>query len=135
MEWKVEPDESRGFVRAMQWGEFSLDDQASFLTDLFTGPHWSPGLGVLFDYRGLIVGKLDEGDLAVVSTIFQSARRRLGSSKFALLCDSDELFEVGKHFGMLLAPKLDNELFIFRDEETAINWLVARMRRGNNDTH
>ena len=124
MEWKVEPDESGAFVRARQWGEFSLDDQAAFLADIFVGPHWRNGLGVLFDYRGLSVGKMDDGDLAAVSTMFQSARRRLESSKFALLCDSDELFEVGKHFGQLIAPKLDNDLFIFRDEAAAIAWLT-----------
>lgn len=128
MQWKVELDESGQFVRARQWDQFSLDDQASFLTDLFTGSHWRSGLGVLFDYRGLRVGTLDEGDLAAVSTIFQSARRRLASSKFALLCDSDELFEVGKHFGMLIAPKLDNTLFIFRDENAAVEWLKAKPR-------
>ena len=56
MQWRVHPDESGEFVRARQWDEFSLDDQARFLTDIFTGPHWRPGLGVLFDYRGLKVG-------------------------------------------------------------------------------
>ena len=125
MQWKVELDESGRFVRAKQWDEFDLDEQARFLTAIFTGPHWRPGLGVLFDYRGLIPADLDTGDLAVVTTIFQSARRRLESSKLALLCDSDELFEVGKQFGMMLAPKLENNLVIFRDEKAAIDWLIA----------
>ena len=125
MQWNVEIDESGQFVRAKQWDEFDLDEQAKFLTAIFTGPHWKPGLGVLFDYRGLVVRTLDEGDLAAVTTIFQSARRRLEDSKLALLCDSDELFEVGKHFGELIAPKLENRLFVFRDEQMAINWLSA----------
>ena len=77
MQWNVEIDESGQFVRAKQWDEFDLDEQAKFLTAIFTGPHWKPGLGVLFDYRGLVVRTLDEGDLAAVTTIFQSARRRL----------------------------------------------------------
>ena len=129
MEWKVGLDESAMFVRARQWGEFSLDDQADFMTGIFTGDHWKPGLGVLFDYRGLRMGELDEGDLAAVATIFQSARRRLEASRFALLCDSDELFELGKRFGQLIAPKLNNDMFIFRDEAAAVNWLVAAVRR------
>ncbi|HEX6280091.1 MAG TPA: hypothetical protein VFZ49_08785 [Pyrinomonadaceae bacterium] len=128
MQWKVEIDESGKFVRARQWDEFSLDDQADFLTAIFTGPHWKPGLGVLFDYRGLIVGKLDEGDLTVVRTIFQSSRHRLESSKLALLCDSDELFELGKHFGEMLASKLENNVFVFRDEQAAVDWLTARIQ-------
>jgi hypothetical protein len=125
MQWKVDFDESGQFVRAKQWDEFDLDDQARFLSDIFVSPRWTPGLGVLFDYRGLKIGTLDEGDLATISAIFQSARRRLEDSKLALLCDSDELFEVGKHFGMLIAPKLENNLFIFRDEKAAIDWLTA----------
>ncbi len=125
MQWKVEMDESGGFVRARQWDEFSLDDQSRFMTAIFTGSHWRPGLGVLFDYRGLIMGELDDGDLAVVTTIFQSARRRLAESKMALLCDSDELFELGEHFRTMLAPKLENTVFIFRDEQAAVDWLVA----------
>ena len=129
MEWKVELDESGKFVRAKQWDEFSLDDQADFLTAIFTGPHWKPGLGVLFDYRGLIMGELDEGDLAVVRTIFQSSRHRLESSKLALLCDSDELFELGKHFGEMLASKLENNVFVFRDEQAAVDWLAAKSPR------
>ena len=125
MKWKVELDKSGKFVRAKQWDEFDLDDQAQFLTDIFAGPHWQPGLGVLFDYRGLIAGNLDAGDLAAVSTIFQSARRRLESSRLALLCDSEELFEIGKQFGMMIAPKLENQLVIFRSEDAATAWLLA----------
>ena len=128
MQWKVDFDESSEFVRAKQWDEFDLDDQAKFLTDIFKSPKWRAGLGVLFDYRGLKVRTLDDGDLAAVSTIFQSARRRLEDSKLALLCDSEELFEVGKHFGMLIAPKLENTLFIFRDEQAALKWLTASAR-------
>jgi hypothetical protein len=126
MQWKVDFDESDEFVRAKQWDDFDLDDQAKFLTDIFTNSQWKAGLGVLFDYRGLKVQTLDDGDLAAVSTIFQSARRRLENSKLALLCDSDELFEVGKHFGVMIAPKLENNLIIFRDERAAIDWLKAR---------
>lgn len=125
MHWKVELDKSGKFVRAKEWDVFDLDDQAQFLTDIFAGAHWKPGLGVLFDYRGLIVVSLDDGDLAAISTIFQSARRRLESSRLALLCDEDELFEVGKKFGELLAPKLENQLVIFRDEKAAVDWLLA----------
>ncbi len=126
MKWKVELDTTGKFVRAREWDVFDLDDQAKFLTDIFAGAHWHAGLGVLFDYRGLVVaGALDEGDLAAISTIFQSARRRLEDSKLALLCDTDELFEVGKHFGMLIAPKLENRLVIFRDENAAVQWLLA----------
>ena len=125
MQWKVDFDESGDFVRARQWGDFDLDDQAKFLSDIFTNPHWRSGRGVLFDYRGLDVGALDEGDLAAITTILQSARRRLEDSKLALLCDSDELFEVGKSFGMMMAPKIENNLVIFRDEQAAVDWLTT----------
>jgi hypothetical protein len=128
MQWKVEFDDARGFVRARQWDEFSLDDQAKFLSDIFAAPDWHAGMGVLFDYRGLKVATLDTADLNTVSVIFQSARRRLAHSKMALLCDSDELFEVGRAFGELLAPKLENQVVIFRDENAAMNWLTARSK-------
>ena len=123
MQWKVEFDEARRFVRAKQWDEFSLDDQAKFLSDIFTDSRWHSGLGVLFDYRGLNVSTLDMGDLTTVAVIFQSARKKLADSKLALLCDSDELFEVGREFGVMLAPKLENQLVIFRDENAATSWL------------
>lgn len=123
MQWKVEFDEARRFVRAKQWDEFSLDDQAKFLSDIFADPRWSAGLGVLFDYRGLKTSNLDMGDLNTVAVIFQSARRKLADSKMALLCDSDELFEVGREFGVLLAPRVENQVVIFRDEDAAMNWL------------
>jgi hypothetical protein len=125
MEWKVELDESGRFVRAWEWDEFSLDDQAAFLSDIFTGEHWSPGLGVLIDYRGLNVSQLDESDLSAIRVIFQSARKRLAESKIALLCDTNELFELGAHFGELLASKLENRVVVFRDEQAAVNWLRA----------
>ena len=125
MKWKVELDESDRFVRAWEWEEFSLDDQAAFLSDIFTGPHWKPGLGVLIDYRGLKVTTLDEADLTAIRVIFQSARRRLAESKIALLCDTDELFQLGTHFGELLASKLENRVVVFRDEKAAIDWLTA----------
>jgi hypothetical protein len=123
MQWKVEFDEARRFVRARQWDEFSLDDEAKFLSDIFVNPEWHSGLGVLFDYRGLNISNLDMADLNAITVIFQSARRRLADSKLALLCDSDELFEVGREFGILLAPRVENQVVIFRDEAAAINWL------------
>jgi len=125
MKWKVELEDGGRFVRAWQWDEFSLDDEAQFLSDIFTGSHWYPGLGVLIDYRGLKVTTLTENDLTAIRVIFQSARKRLESSKLALLCDTDALFELGTHFAMLLAPKLENKVVVFRDEETAVNWLTT----------
>jgi hypothetical protein len=124
MQWKVEFDEARRFVRAKQWDEFSLDDQAMFLSDIFADPRWHAGLGVLFDYRGLDVSTLDMGDLNTVAVIFQSARKKLVDSKMALLCDSDELFEIGREFGVLLAPRVETQVVIFRDETAALNWLM-----------
>jgi hypothetical protein len=125
MEWKVELDGSGKFVRAWEWDEFTLDDQALFLSDIFAGSHWKPGLGVLIDYRGLKVTQLEESDLSAIRVIFQSARRRLADSKIALLCDTEELFQLGAHFGELLASKLENRVVVFRDEKAAINWLMA----------
>ncbi|PYT01785.1 MAG: hypothetical protein DMF63_02795 [Acidobacteria bacterium] len=124
MQWKVEFDEARHFVRAKQWDEFSLDDQAKFLSDIFAKPQWHSGMGVLFDYRGLNVSTLDMDDLNTITVIFQSARKKLVDSKMALLCDSDELFDVGRAFGILLAPRLENQVVIFRDEEAALKWLT-----------
>ena len=125
MQWKVEFDEARHFVRAKQWGEFSLDDQAKFLSDIFADPKWETGLDVLFDYRGLDISNLDMGDLTTVAVIFQSARKKLVDSKMALLCDSDELFEIGREFGVLLAPRVESQVVIFRDEDAAMRWLAA----------
>jgi len=125
MKWKVELDKSGKFVRAKEWDEFSLDDQAKFLSDIFAGDHWRAGLGVLFDYRGLKVSDLTEADLAAVKVIFQSVRRRIESSKLALLCDDPNLVEIGRHFGELLAPKLENHVVVFQDENAATDWLSA----------
>jgi hypothetical protein len=125
MKWKVELDESGEFVRAREWDKFTLDDQAQFLADIFIGPHWRHGIGVLFDYRDLIVTDLSEGDLATIRVIFQSARKRLDSSKIALLSNTDELFEVGKHFAEMLAEKMENKVVVFRDENAAVEWLKA----------
>ena len=125
MKWKVELEEEGRYVRAWQWDEFSLDDEAQFLTDIFTGSHWRPGLGVLIDYRGLKVTDLTEADLETIRVIFQSARRRLESSKLALFCDTDALFEIGTHFSELLAPKLENKVVVFQDEKAAIDWLIS----------
>ena len=95
-----------------------------FLSDIFADPRWHAGLGVLFDYRGLDVSTLDMGDLNTVAVIFQSARKKLVDSKMALLCDSDELFEIGREFGVLLAPRVETQVVIFRDETAALNWLM-----------
>ena len=124
MKWKVELDEKGNFVRARQWDVFSLDDQADFLTAIFAGTHWRTGMDVLFDYRDLDVSNISEGDLTAVRVMFQSARRRLESSRMALLCNSDETFEVGKHFGEMLAEKMSNRLVVFRDENAAIAGLT-----------
>ena len=126
MEWVVELDERERFIRATQWDEFSLEEQAHFLSDIFTSPHWKPGLGILMDYRNLQVDNLTGGDLTAITVILQSIRKRIESSRIALLCDDDRLFELGREFGMLLAPKLENHVVVFKDEAAAIAWLAAR---------
>jgi hypothetical protein len=125
MEWSVELDERERFIRATEWGDFTLDDQASFLSDIFTSPYWRPGFGVLIDYRDLNLSTLDEGDLEAIRVIFQSVRKRIESSKLAILCDTEASFEIGKEFASLMAPKLENQVVVFRDESAAINWLSA----------
>ena len=125
MEWSVELDEHERFIRATEWGDFTLDDQASFLSDIFTSPHWRPGFGVLIDYRELNLSTLSEGDLEAIRVIFQSVRKRIEASKLAILCDTEESFEVGKAFASLMAPKLDNKVVVFLDEDAAIEWLNA----------
>jgi hypothetical protein len=81
MEWSVELDENERFIRATEWGDFDLDDQASFLSDIFTSPYWRPGFGVLIDYRDLNLATLTEGDLEAIRVIFQSVRKRIEASK------------------------------------------------------
>jgi hypothetical protein len=125
MEWSVEIDERERFIRATEWGDFDLDDQAKFLSDIFTSPFWHPGFGVLIDYRDLNLGTLEEGDLEAIRVIFQSVRKRIEASKLAILCDSDASFEVGKEFVILMAPKIENTVVVFRDEASAIRWLTA----------
>lgn len=125
MEWKVELDRSGLFMRAWEWNDFTLDDEAQFLSDIFTARDWRPGLGVLIDYRGLKVTELTDADLAAIRVIFQSARRRLAESRLALLCNTDELFQLGTHFCELLASKLENRLVVFRNEDAAVSWLTA----------
>lgn len=95
-----------------------------FLSDIFTGPHWHAGLGVLIDYHDLKVNELTEADLTAIRVIFQSVRNRLAQSKVALLCGTDELFALGAHFGELLASKLEDRVVVFRDEN-AVAWLTA----------
>lgn len=126
MEWSVELDERERFIRATQWDEFTLEDQANFISDIFTSSYWRTGFGVLIDYRGLNISPLSEGDLQAIAVIFSSVRKRIESSKLALLCDRDELFEAGKEFGMMLASKVENNVIVFRDEAAAIEWLTAR---------
>jgi hypothetical protein len=128
MEWVVELDERERFIRATQWDQFSLEEQARFLSDIFTSSYWKPGLGVLIDYRGLKVDNLTGGDLTAITVILQSIRKRIESSRIALLCDSDRLFSLGREFGMLLAPKLENNVVVFKDEDAAIAWLAAGAR-------
>jgi hypothetical protein len=125
MEWSVELDENERFIRATEWGDFDLDDQASFLSDIFTSPYWRPGFGVLIDYRDLNLATLTEGDLEAIRVIFQSVRKRIEASKLAIFCATDESFEIGKAFAELMAPKVENQVVVFRDENAAIAWLTA----------
>ena len=127
MEWSVELDENERFIRATEWGDFDLDDQASFLSDIFTGPHWRPGFGVLIDYRDLNLATLAPGDLEAIRVLFQSVRKRIEASKLAIFCDTDESFEIGKAFAELMAPKVENQVVVFRDEKAAIKWLTQGM--------
>jgi len=124
MEWKIELDERGDFLRAKQWEMFSLEEQAYFLSDIFSAPDWQPGFPLLIDYTNLLIGNIDSRQMERITEFFARMRSVIGAGRIALLSQSDVQFGLGRQFQMLVDTRTDAEIGVFRDEQAAVEWLL-----------
>lgn len=125
MKWKIDFDERRGFVRAVQYETYSAEEQAQFLTSIFASSFWRPGLPLMIDYCDLEIDNVASRDIENTSRLIQKLGDELGTSRLALVCDTDDKFGVGRQFATMASDRISGEINVFRDERRAIAWLTA----------
>ena len=125
MHWNIRHDTDRNYVHAYQSGQFSIREQASFLSAIFTAEFWQPGTPLVIDYCSLEMEGLDNRKLETVRYLLSILNEQLGAGRLALLCNGDEEFGVGRQLQSLAALYLDKEVAVFRKEEAAVDWVTG----------
>lgn len=124
MKWNIEFDELNGFVRAYQSGDFSLDDQAAFLSDIVSSPRWQFGTPLMIDFCHLLVDDIFYSEVSSVSHMMATLTAQLGPGKIALLCEDEAQFGLGRQFQMMAEGSVGREIRVYRDEAAAIKFLT-----------
>ena len=124
MHWNIRHDTERGYVHAYQSGSFSTDEQAAFLNAIFTSIFWQPGTPLIIDFCALDMENVGWVSVEVTRQQILGLNSQLGPGKLALLCDNDEKFGVGRQFQSMVEDDLDGEVRVFRDEDTAVEWVT-----------
>jgi hypothetical protein len=124
MKWNIEFDKLYGFVRAYQSGDFSLDDQAAFLSDIVSSPHWQFGAPLMIDFCHLLVDDIFYSEVSSTSDMMTTLTAQLGPGKIALLCDDETQFGLGRQFQMIAEVSVGREIRVYRDEAAAIRFLT-----------
>jgi hypothetical protein len=125
MKWNIQFDDSEGFIRAYQSGEFSVTDEALFLHEVFRSPEWKFGLPLMIDFCHLNIDNMRFAQVAASSGLMVQMADQVGPGKLALLCDDEEQFGLGRQFQMLTEFNLGREIRVYRDENEAIRFLTT----------
>ena len=126
MNWNIRYDDRLDYVHAYQSGNYSVCEESAFLRAIFMSPFWAPGKPLIIDYSSLSMDNFGYASIEMAKVQFASENRNLGMGKLALLCDSDEKFGVGRQLQSLIQFDLNSEICVFRDERTAVDWLICQ---------
>lgn len=125
MNWTVENIENQPYVRVVTGGDFSVGEQLKMIEDITSRDFWRPGTNVLFDHRKLDFGVTDINLIRQASDNHIKNDAKIGDGKAALLMKSLPDFARGRQFELLTESKVSAKLRIFKDEDEALQWLLA----------
>ena len=125
MNWNIRHDDSLGYVHAYQSGNYSVDEESAFLSAIFSSPFWTPGKPLIIDYSALSMDNFGYASVEMAKYQIASQNMQLGKSRLAFVCNSDEKFGVGRQLQTLVQFDLNGEIRVFRDERSAVNWVVS----------
>jgi hypothetical protein len=125
MFWTIEYVNDQHFVRVVATGIYNIDDHMRMLEDIATHDFWKPGMNWLLDesnlsYHGSTLEQLREA----------GARRvkmddLIGRGKTAVVMNTLSDFMRARQYELITSGKVSAKIEIFKDEEKAVNWLLA----------
>jgi hypothetical protein len=118
-------DAESGVVYTNVQGLVSADDILEALKSIMGHPEFRPGLNGLADLRN-IEGDLFSGDVRKIAELMIEFRKKIGSSKTAVIVSKDVTFGMARTY-QVFAEKSSIKTEIFRDKDEALQWLgIAR---------
>lgn len=125
MFWTIEYMNDRHFVRVVATGIYNIDDHMRMLEDLVTRDFWKPGRNLLLDesslsYHGITLEQLREAGARHVKM-----DDSIGRGKTAVVMNTLSDFMRARQYELITSGKVSAKIEIFKDEEKAINWLLA----------
>lgn len=125
MNWTVKYVKENRFVRVTVTGLYNLEDHMRMLKDVASREFWTPGMNLLIDDRNLEFPSLSLEELR------EAGRRRaeldalIGAGRTAVLVSSLVNFGRARQFQLITSGKVSTKMDIFKDENEAIEWLLA----------
>jgi hypothetical protein len=125
MFWTIEYVRESHFVRVTATGIYNIDDHLRMLEDLVSRHFWQPGMNWLLDesglnYQGITLEQLRE---AAARRVEMDAS--LGAGKTAVVMGTLTDFARARQYELITSGKVSAKIDIFKNENAALNWLLA----------
>lgn len=125
MKWGFESSATGNrYLRVNINGQLIIEEQKRMLDEIAGLAQWNPETPILFDNRNLDLTQTNSEIIRLSVTVLIEFTKNLPKTKIAGLVATDLNFGFGRQFETLYEIENGASFRIFRDETTAIQWLL-----------
>ena len=124
MPMTYEIDREAGLVLIVGRGAVTDQEMVDCVSALRRDPDLEPSMPTLSDMRGIEVAFTPDGIVRMIQ-VMEDTKDRRDAVRAAIVADSDAAFGMGRMFEMRAQDRAEPKFGIFRDMESALDWLGA----------
>jgi hypothetical protein len=125
MTWTIEYMKDRHFVRVMVRGIYNIDDHVRMLDDIASRAFFEPGMNLLIDDTALDLRQTNLEQLRAAGRKRIELDALIGDGKTAVLVGSLTDLARARQFQLMTSGKVSGKMDVFKDEDKAVEWLLA----------
>ena len=125
MEFRLSFNKKAGYAEINSSGHIDIQGIVDTLGKLFSNENWSPGMSILADYTDSSTIDLNSELVSQISHLVKGQNEIMGEGKLAIIMSSDLDYGYARMFQLLTEDYIDKEVNIYRDRETAYEWIIS----------
>ena len=125
MDFEVSFNGEGKYLQVQSSGHLDVQGISDVLTAVLSSEEWAPGMSLLADYSNSSTIDLTSEKITHISHMVKEQNDVLGSGKMASVMSSDLDYGYARMFQLLTEDYIDKEVNVYRDRDSAINWIEA----------